>query len=253
MQGRDQTLGRKVHLLRHKGSRQRTIRGGPPACALAGLGGDSASADCVQILAGPWKTCRAPRRAQRQPLPRQGRAPQAPSRPSAAKRAPPRRAGAATPRGAAQPISGPPPLPAGKRPEPGGPGGSAGAAFPLAEAAPPKQSPTVLRTRTPWLPSPSSSPDPPPSIPSLLPRRPHLPRSSYCPDPVVRPVLQQRPAWLVLKAAGPAARPQSSILPKGAAGREGALTVPATIEPPGRRGRGGVLGRTERRRRARCP
>lgn len=168
-QGRDPTLGQKVHLPRHKGCRQRRIKGGPPARALAGLDGDSASADRGQILADPpEKTVRSSATWRRSvsPAPDSDAHPgplsqeRSKARAAAGAQAPPPHA---VPRGQSQGRA--PFPPAGAR-RPGDQGGSAGAAFPLAEAAPPKQSPTVRRPRTPRRPCPSSPPSPTPASPA---------------------------------------------------------------------------------------
>lgn len=204
-----------------------------------------------------WKKpCRAPRGAQRQPRPRPGRAPPAPSGRNAAKRAPPGRTGAATLRGAEPPTLGPPSLPAGQSPEPAGPGRLGRSRVPIGWRGTAQTKPRCSAARHPW----ASVPLPPPA--ALTPASPAYYRGACtflgpptAPGPA-RSVLYSSHGRLGSCARQLDRRPDrgSSILPQGAAGREGALTTSATTEPPGRHGGGGVPGRTGARwRGARCP
>lgn len=156
------------------------------------LDGDFSSADYVQILADRLEkntqsstTCAATL------LPQQGRAPQVlrPPRPQQSQALPSQpTAGRATPETGRHTVAavnwrrsqsqGRLPFPPAGGLVPGSRGGSAGATIPLAEAAPPRQSPAVLARCAPLASGPA--PHHHPSI-LLLPRRLHLAGSSSCP------------------------------------------------------------------------
>lgn len=157
-----------------------------------------------------WKKpCRAPRGAQRQPRPRPGRAPPAPSDRNAAKRAPPGRTGAATLRGAEPPTLGPPSLPAGQSPEPGGPGRLGRSRVPIGWRGTAQTEPRCSPARHPLASVPFLPPPPSPQHPQLTTAAP-APSSVLLLPPVLRG-LSCTPATAGLARAhgtGPAARPR---------------------------------------------